>query len=97
MRAITLSSKLTITVFLRSDVTATIFSQLVFVWLLFEGGVYSLVVGQGSLSGIIGMRVHIPRILAVVTTRGQHLFRSELPIVRLLFEGGVYLKKYGIN
>ena len=34
-------------------------------------------------------------LVAVATIRGQHLFHSELPIVRLLFEGGVYSKKYG--
>ena len=49
------------------------------------------------LSEIICTRVCVPRLVAAVTIQGQHLFRSELRIVRLLFEGGHYLRAVSIR
>ena len=51
----------------------------------------------------IRTRVHVPRLLAAATIRGQRLFHSRASDCaatiwgRRLFEGGIYSKKYGIS
>ena len=80
-----------ITIFLRSDIMATIFSLHILVWLLFEGGYYSKAATiRGRLLFEGGYYSRAATIRGRLLFEGGYYSRVATIQGRLLFEGGYY-------